>query len=244
MRQEAPAPAVDPTDAAGAAAARLLAGMTPYASVAEAVRVRDAGEVGRHLASVGDFELAEANGLPPSGAGPWTVAPASPDGSVDSVTKSGLLAEWLGSAAFVLRSSDLKLIAHSAERWRRTTAGDWAFETSPEARAPHWARRLDATIADRIAQILALPKPEETAREHLRLWWGGDTTEEAVESAVLGRQTRGAPRGDRRRPAMDRQSGAAERVAVALQIGNVPAAFIPGMAVLLSGNQRKRSRST
>ena len=46
---------------------------------------------------------------------------------------------------------DLRLIARSAERWRRTCAGDWAYGSVTAVR--HLARRPDASIADRIAQL-------------------------------------------------------------------------------------------
>ena len=123
----------DPLSPAGAAG--LLATSTPYGSMAEALRLLGADRRAvPHSRSV-DFDLADKGGLPPSGAGDWSVGPAvSPEGSIDNVAALGLLAEWLGAAAFVLRHPDLRLIARSAERWRRTTAGDWAYPIAAERR--------------------------------------------------------------------------------------------------------------
>jgi len=232
--------AVDPTDPAGAA--RLLAGMSPYASVAEAVRSKDKGRVSRHLASV-DFNVAEADGLPPSGAGTWSILPAvSPEGSIDSLARLGLLAEWLGAAAFVLRHPDLRLIAQSAERWRRTMAGDWVYETSPVARAPHWRRRPDATIADRIVLLREAADPADSARQQLRLWWGTEARAGDVQAAIE-RRVPAAVRAGRQAGRDGPSDDAAERAAIALQDRNLPAAFIPAMAVLITRDE-EGNRST
>ena len=99
-----PAPSTPP------GAARLLATSTPYGSVAEALRRLGPDERVSHL-SRSTSALAEQGGLPPSGAGGWSVAPAvSPEGSIDNLAALGLLAEWLGAAAFVLRHPDLRRI--------------------------------------------------------------------------------------------------------------------------------------
>ena len=171
-----------------AGAARFLAASSPYASVAESLRSLDRGRVGTHLASV-DFDIAEAGGLPPSGAGDWSVSAAvSPDGSIESVASLGLLAEWLGAAAFVLRHPDLHLLAQSAERWRRANGGVWGYPLVSRTDEPPWLRRPDATTADRIQQLLQADHPVASAEDQLRLWWGGSTGDAPSLAERIGRR--------------------------------------------------------
>ena len=225
----------DPSSPVGAA--RLLATSTPYGSTAEALRLLGRDErVVSHVAGV-DFELAETGGMPPSGAGDWSVAPAvSPEGSIDSIAALGLLAEWLGAAAFVLRHPDLRLIAHSAELWRRATAGDWAYPTPPRQGEPAWGRRPDVTTTDRIMQLVEAQDPVAASREQLRLWSGG---EQAAVLGLAGRIAKRFPAAVREATARASEqrglaSEGAERAAVALLEQNLPSAFVAPMAVLIS----------
>jgi hypothetical protein len=225
----------DPLKPAGAA--RLLATSTPYGSTAEALRVLGPGEhILAHLSAV-DFDLAETGGLPPSGAGNWSVGAAvSPEGSIDHIAALGLLAEWLGAAAFVLRHPDLRLIARSAELWRRTTAGHWAYPSPPRDGESPWGRRPDATTADRIIQLLKTEDPVAASQDQLRLWWG--VRDAALEPAE--RLVRRFPAAIREARASARRSDApeaAESAAIALQERNVPSAFVPPLAVLISLNR-------
>jgi AAA ATPase domain len=227
-----------------AGAARLLAASSPYASVAESLRSLDRGRVGTHLASV-DFDIAEAGGLPPSGAGDWLVSAAvSPDGSIESVASLGLLAEWLGAAAFVLRHPDLHLLAQSAERWRRTTAGDWGYPLVSRTDEPPWLRRLDATTADRIQQLLQADHPVASAEDQLRLWWGGSTGDAPSLAERIGRRFPAAIREARAAADREEPAGAAERAAIALEQRSVPSAFVPSVAVLIASDRIEGRRST
>lgn len=235
-----------------AGAARLLAGLTPYGSVAEAIRGADPGRVLRHLSSV-DFDLAETGGLPPSGSANWSIAPAvSPDGSVESVASLGLLAEWLGAAAFVLRHPDLRLVAHSAERWRRTVAGDWEYATSGPDDAPPWRLRPDATIGDRVRQLQAAPDPIAASQEQLRLWWAAPARDAGRMEARFERRLGGAlAAAHRAGRAGGTDAGSAadpgssvERAAIELLGRAVPSAFVPALAVLVTTPRREGSRST
>jgi hypothetical protein len=225
----------DPLSPAGAA--RLLATATPFGSAAEALRVLGRDErVLSHLAGV-DFDLAETGAMPPSGAGKWSVAPAvSPEGSIDNIAALGLLAEWLGAAAFVLRHPDLRLMARSAERWRRTTAGHWAYPRPPGDGEASWGRRPDATIADRIKQLLQAEDPVAASQDQLRLWWGV-RHDAAPEPEPAQRIVKRFPAAIREARVLARRGDAAEAAegaAVALLERNVPSAFVPPLAVLIS----------
>lgn len=233
----------DPLSPAGAA--RLLATSTPYGSTAEALRILGPGErVVSHLASV-DFDLAAKGGLPPSGAGNWSVGAAvSPEWSIDNIAALGLLAEWLGAAAFVLRHPDLRLIARSAELWRRTTAGDWAYPWPPSNVESDWRRRPDVTTADRIMQLFQTKDPVVASQDQLRLWWAveHDAAPELADRIVkrfpaAARVARGSAR------ARDAPEAAAGSAAIALQERNVPSAFVPPLAVLISLDRVERRPS-
>jgi len=228
--------APDPLSRAGAA--RLLATSTPYGSTAEALRLLSPGErVLSHLASV-DFDLADKGGLPPSGAGNWSVGAAvSPEGSIHNIAAHGLLAEWLGAAAFVLRHPDLRLIARSAELWRRTTAGDWAYPGPPSDGELSWRRRPDMTTADRIMQLLQSDDPVAASQDQLRLWWA---VEHDVALKLAERIVKRFPAAIREARASARGSDApeaAQSAAIALQERHVPSAFVPPLAVLISLNR-------
>jgi hypothetical protein len=230
----------DPSTPAGAA--RLLASSTPYGSVAESLRSLDRGRIIAHLSAV-DFELGEAGGLPPSGAGGWSVAPTvSPEGSIDNIAALGLLAEWLGAGAFVVRHADLRQISRSAERWRRTTAGDWAYPL-PASRESAWIRRPDVTTADRIMQLLESADPVAASHDQLRLWWGVEPDRDADLAERIGRRFPAAIREARSTGRLDAPPDSAFRAASALQQRNVPVAFVAPLAVLITLDRKDGRRS-
>ncbi len=222
-----------PDPATPVGAARLLATSTPYGAPAEALRrAEKRTRILDHLSTV-DFDLAESGGLPPVGAGGWSIAPAvSPEGSVDNLAALGLLAEWLGAAAFVLRHADLRKIALAAERWRRTVAGDWAYKESP-AETEGWDLRPDPTIDDRLRQLLAADDPVATGRKQLLLWaayrskHGDDEVVRRIRDRVPAAIT-AARRAAGRKGGLEEGARAA---AVRLQ-QDLPSAFVPAMAVL------------
>ncbi|MBE4720424.1 ATP-binding protein [Pseudarthrobacter sp. AB1] len=213
-----------PDLATPAGAARVLASATPYGPVTETMQQLDPGDAMlRHLART-DFELAEAGGLPPRGAGDWSISPAaSPGGSIQNLAALGLLAEWLGAAAVALRRPDLRLLARSSERWRRTSAGQWAYPSRLTSHPPSWTRRPDETMVDRIAQL----DSEEACLEQIRIWSGAVNPGKAWEEFQRLR---------RRYPAADREArrSAPDDAAAALLARHVPSAFVPPMAVLYS----------
>lgn len=205
-----------------AGAARILASATPYATVATALIHLDRGTRLREHVSRIEHHLCLAGAMPPAGAGDWHLQPAgSAEASVETLSAVGLLAEWMGVSSFVLHHPDLRQIAGSAERWRRTGAGDWAY--TPRPHAPTWSLRPDATLRDRIAQL----GTRQECLEQVATWAGMADRVEAEELvARLRRRYRAADRESRNLP----REGAA---AVLVQ-HRVPSAFIPPLAVLNS----------
>lgn len=84
------------------------------------------------------------------------------------LTNAGLFSEWLQAAAFVLQDTDLALIARSAERWRRTVAGDWSYGR----RRSHWRSHpvLDETLMDRLQVLESAVDPRVMAIQQINLW--------------------------------------------------------------------------
>lgn len=225
--EEPPTPRL-PDISTPAGAARVLATTTPYRSVIEASLALSRGTALRDQLTHTERELAHAGGLPPSGAGDWHIVPAaSAETAIDNLTALGLLAECVAASAFALRQADLSMIARSAEQWRRTCAGSWAF--SAPAPDPSWSLRPDVSIADRVAALGS----EEECLDQLRIWSAAKTHTEARH---VFRRLR------RRYPAADRATTdtTAEDAAATLLEHRVPSAFVPAMAVL-SSLERKRS---
>ncbi|HWM58341.1 MAG TPA: AAA family ATPase [Pseudonocardia sp.] len=239
-RVSEPLPRWDDGAVTGPLGARLLAVLTPYVEVAVTLsRVRDDPAIGGHAEAVAE-RLGEFGGLPPRRTGPWTVLPRSGE-TIDGLAALGLLAEWLGAAAFVLHHPDLTLIARSAERWRRTAAGLWSFGSAP----PEWrgpSGPLDLTMADRVAQLLDAADPIAESRRQLAVFAGADSGDGDPDPllAELGRRLRGSL--DRARAAAfdgvpeDVPDGAPDAAGVLLRY-HVPSAFVPALAVLIAHRQ-------
>jgi hypothetical protein len=209
--------------------ARLLAVLAPHAGLATTLsRIRKDGRIFRHASAV-DRRLAELGGLPPSGSGPWQLAP-EPSEPIDGLAALGLFAEWAGAAAFVLRDPDLALLARSAERWRRTTAGQWSYDRPPAAWR-QWDRPLDVTLAARLAALAATADPVAESRRQLEAWSGDDQHEAPTLLAEIRRRLPGAL--NAARAAVPDGPGAA-RTLLHYQI---PSAFVPPLAILLVREQ-------
>jgi hypothetical protein len=212
-----------PDLATPAGAARILASATPYVSVMQSYQADRSlrGDVALpELLGRIDAGLRSAGGMPPSGAGDWRLAlSSSAEAGVENIAALGLLAEWMGATAFALRRPDLRLISRSAERWRRTCAGDWAYGSI--APPPSWSRRPDASTADRIAQL----DSREACHAEIEIWGGSSGDPQAIVSKLRARY-----------PAADRKTrGAnAEEAAMTMLGHDVPSAFVPAMAVLAS----------
>lgn len=214
----------DPLDAA--AAARLLSVLSPYVdAVLTLGQVRGDRALEQHAAAV-DAQLARLGALLPAGRRPATVV-QQPLDAVDGLTALGLLAEWLGAAAFVLRDADLGLLAWSAERWRRTAAGQWSYDP-PDADLRLWTRSLDVTVADRLSALTGAADPPGAGREQLTAWWGDDRTTGPRLEVRISRRLPGALR-----LAREAVPGGVAAVAGVLLDRRVPAAFVPPLAVLL-----------
>jgi hypothetical protein len=209
-----------------AGAARVLASATPYSSVIQAYVTLDTrAALSDHFMRT-YHQVSAAGGLPPAGSGDWVSPATSAEATVDCLAALGLLAESIAAAAFALRRRDLRLIARSAERWRRTSAGDWAYSSAADQ--PAWSRRPDASIADRLAQLGS----RDACLEQIRIWSDASSHDEARD---VVRRLRA------RYPGADRKSrgASADDAALILLDHDVPSAFVPAMAVLASteGNQ-------
>lgn len=205
--------------------ARLLAVLTPHADLATTLsRIRKDGRIFRHATAV-DRQIVGLGGLPPGDSGPWQLAP-EPTEPIEGLAALGLFAEWAGAAAFVLRDPDLTLLARSAERWRRTTAGQWSYDRTPAA-WKEWDRPLDVTLAARVAALAATADPAEESHRQLEAWSGDDRSgAPALWDQIL-----------RRRPgALNAACAAADASGAARTLlrHQVPSAFIPPLAVLIA----------
>ena len=230
LGQQLPRPRQDDGMAAGPLGARLLAVLAPYADVAVAAsRVRDDPAIARHAEAV-NRGIALLGGLPPQGTGPWTVTAAYSE-AIDGLAALGLLGEWLGAAAFVLGHRDLALIARSAERWRRTAAGQWSYGPIPAA-WQRWQRPLDVTVGDRLDQLLAADDPVGASRRQLAAWCGSESGDAASLLAGMRRRLSGSL--EEARKAVPDGTPAAAHALLRLW---VPSAFVPPLAVLISNRQ-------
>ena len=228
-------------------AARLLAVDTPYApAVAALVQARERTEADRppeqpsllrHLPTV-DAQIARLGGLPPRSAGRWSLAhedaPPGPQFAQERLAYLGLFAEWAGSAAFELRDPDLRLIAASAERWRRTTAGRWSYGRPPARSGNEWLRPVDVSIADRIDQLRESDDPGARALDQLAAW--SITGDGEATRAAIQRRFRDTISG--------LAGGEAIEIAASLLRRSVPSAFVPPLAVLLSMDPRPRGKKS
>lgn len=214
-----------------AGAARVLASATPYVSVVDTLLALDPDSALHEELSRADGALAKAGGIPPGGAGDWHIAPSmSSNGALENLAALGLLAEWLGAAAFALGQPDLTLIAASAERWRRTCAGDWAYSPHETAR-PAWRQRPDASIRDRVAQLSS----ERACLDQSRIWSGARSRQDAMRELTRLRENHPAADG------AARKAKTANTAAAELLDGGVPSAFVPALAVLGSLEGKRKS---
>jgi len=145
--------------------------------------------------------------------------PAQPVDPVEGLAALGLLAEWAGAAAFLLHDADLRVLARSAERWRRTTAGQWSYGRPPRG----WDRPLDVTLAARLAALGAAADPPAAARAELAAWSGDRPVADELGGRLAGALT----------AARDVVPVGPDAVAGVLLHRRVPAAFVPPAAVLL-----------
>lgn len=208
-----------------AARARLLAALTPYADLVTAMTA--SGQRAPVLAFVERaFHAVDRLGLLAPGGAQWhdLASSASEAGGLNALTDVGLLAEAIGAAAWVVRDADLTLVARSAERWRRTMAGNWSYG-SPGAGRSWWALDLDVSLADRLGTLTSSADPEARSTEELDAWC--DPGQGLGSPLELVR--RRAPGSVEKAAAATDATGAAR----ALLARFVPSAFVPALSVLI-----------
>ncbi|HEU4758129.1 MAG TPA: ATP-binding protein [Agromyces sp.] len=227
---------IDPATMDPAAAlARSAAVLTPFTDLVDTMsRLRTHAYLSGYAA--GTRPRLDALGfLAPSGSEPWhdrvTTGPAL---ALRSLADLGLLAEFVGAAAYLRRDRDLRLVAAAAERWRRTIAGAWAYGT--RARPPGWDRALDVTVADRLAVLLDATDPAALARAHLEAW----APEHAGADEVLRliRERSPATVAAATRAAEERGAGAAASLLIRR---GLPSAFVPAVAMLVAAARPGRT---
>ena len=143
----------------------VLASLTPYAAcVTNHIIARQREDV-QNWARTATAVLSE---------GAWTMHPrlrferTRDTDSLTWLTNAGLFAEWLQATTFVHPDRDLALIARSAERWRRTIAGDWSYGRRPG----QWRDQpvLDETLTLRLRLLMDARAPVEAALQQIDMW--------------------------------------------------------------------------
>jgi hypothetical protein len=219
---------------------RLLAVLTPYAAYGQNLLFQAQGQQliddARKVADKVRTRRAE-------GASGFFQSSREP---VQELADIGLFAEWAGATAFQVRNENLALIARSAERWRRTMAGDWRYANRPRVLGPNdSSKRLrDQTISASIAALLGQPDPGEAALLDIGSWRiPADPLYDVARSTAFTVRlfTRaGMPKdAPSRRPEAKR----AEQEAVRLLLKRLPSAFIAPLAVLCSTYPPEEERS-
>lgn len=203
---------------------RLLATFTPYANPVRHLLLLPEHRalntsVERFLAAVG-----EAGGL--FEAEPSTPLRLSREEPLSALCDIGLFADWAQSCAFIEDHPDLLRIGRSAERWRRTMAGNWSIGRRPG----RWAKRppLDQTSEQRLARLLAAEDGVQQAQWQLQVWSqaAGDP---GLGSTLRPRLKQVIEAGPRRSPTLD----APRNLTRQLLISGVPAVFAPAVALLI-----------
>ncbi|WP_347312260.1 ATP-binding protein [Defluviimonas sp. SAOS-178_SWC] len=127
---------------------------------------------------------------------------SGPPDVVSALTAMGLAGDWPSGYALAHRGADLRLIAQSAERWRRTVAGLWSYG---RARPPGWAGagETDLISTDRLRRLEAAADPMGGALVQLHFWeqpWAMPVPGRAAPPAVLRRLEAFVSKAARQRP--------------------------------------------
>jgi hypothetical protein len=169
-----------------------------------------------------------------NGGGELPPAKESP-ASIRMLADLGLVAEWAGACAFLMRNSDLMLIAKRAEAWRRVTAGRWAYGRSP----PNWsgaayADDIDASLWARVQELAAAQDPVASSRALLVAWMG---QEDGLPDKL---RTRLATLVARAEAVTARRRGTERALAAARALTRygAPAALVPALATLVALKQK------
>lgn len=226
----------NPAARAATVAARQLAVHSPYRLCLSLQAQLDQN---KRLASHARTTLA---GLAQSGlwwnsgiAGVKIGPPGSAQEPIEIWSDLGLVNEWAGAAAFVLGGRDLALIAASAETWRRTTAGQWAYGRAPQNwSGAEFANGFDASLWVRIHELLSTRDPVAKCRRLLTAWLGsGDELPNKLRNRLTALLASA-----RSASAHHRRAARALEAARLLVYAGAPAAFVPALAVLVSFKQK------
>ncbi|WP_426162945.1 AAA family ATPase [Sandarakinorhabdus sp. DWP1-3-1] len=144
---------------------QMLVALSPYPVVAANLAVMRGNDRLIDAARAADARLSQAGGLlsgSPLGLGPVAANP------IAGIAGLGLFAEWAGAEAWRRRDPDLGTLAAAAERWRRTIAGRWSYDTPP----PGWQGEAgaDIIIRRRVQKLANFDDPADWALRQLALW--------------------------------------------------------------------------
>ena len=89
---------------------------------------------------------------------------------VEQLSAMGTHADWLSAFVFFKTVADVPLVAHRAELWRRTAAGEWVYSSKPPAQWVAPENRLDHGAHGWLQRLLADPDPADEAARQLLFW--------------------------------------------------------------------------
>lgn len=205
---------------------RTVAALTPYATTLEILASHSPLPFRQWAGSVVEICVAPWFGGSLFGER-WVASPAQPqDESVRYLANLGVFSEWLEVVAFKERDENLRLIARSAERWRRTVAGDWSYGRRQGA----WRRLslIDETVRWRLTTFTETTDPIEPASEVLRRW------EAVLQVESLGELLRARFRATFAETSkLSSDPNALEAITRRLLARGVPTVFAPALAVLI-----------
>lgn len=203
---------------------RVLATHTPYTTFAKHLLPMQESEELWGRAEHFSVLVSKAGGLfeqwPPT---PARLNSGDPLGVLSDI---GLFADWAQATAFIGRDENLVLIGRSAERWRRSMAGDWSIGR----RFGRWRTRplLDETVEHRLSALLQSKDCSKQAQWQLKVWEDAAQTTAFLPS-LLKRLGHVIPELDKPLSSADM----ARTVTRRLLSRGVPAVFAPALAVLI-----------
>ncbi|SOF00958.1 AAA ATPase domain-containing protein [Burkholderia sp. OK233] len=204
---------------------QVLATLTPYSVFANNLSVRQEHARLRDTAMSFAGVIAAAGALLGSDVPPLP----TPDTSdpIGWISDAGLFAEWAQAVAFDHSNADLRLIGRSADRWRRTMAGDWSIGI----RRDEWRSRpvLDDTLEARVADLMRSGPSLFRARNQLGVWEQALVTRQ-LEPRLVRRWLTGSLVYRNLRPYTLHTPEAFARTLLAR---GCPSAFAPALSVLM-----------
>lgn len=202
---------------------RVIAALTPYNSILEVLSVASRSNLSKLAKSVSDRAVNSEGTM--FGESWRSLDRESRSEGIQFLTNLGVVAEWADVVAFIRGDVNLRLIARSAERWRRTVAGDWAFGR----RRGEWRKLalLDETTHWRLQYFLREPAGVDRAFEQIRVW------QEALDSPPLEELVlRRFPRTLSEARLVSPTEASVELIIRQLLVRGVPAVIAPAIAML------------